>query len=93
LTYPSSEGNFSWQDVYDAVHEHPAFEGYPAGPYPGATRGKAWDSELSREKVQRILGKDEKDLFRPFSVTVRDTVADIEARGWAPNDISRPVGL
>jgi hypothetical protein len=75
-------GNFSWQDVYDALQEAPAFEGYPIGGNPGATLGKKWDNAASRVKIQRVFGKDETELFRPFSVTIRDTVSDIKARGW-----------
>jgi hypothetical protein len=76
------EDNFSWQDVYDVLREEPPFEGYPRGPQPGSTRGKVWEDALSRDKVQRIFGKTEKELFRPFSATIRDTVADLKIKGW-----------
>jgi len=46
----------------------------------------------SQEKLQRILGKDKKDLFRPLSDTIRDMIADVEARGRTLEEFSPPVG-
>ena len=86
-------GNFSFQDVYDSLQESPAFAGYPIGPSPGATRGKEWEAVYSQEKLQRILGKDKKDLFRPLSDTIRDMVADAEAKGWFLNYVPPYVGV
>jgi len=48
---------------------------------------------FSQEKVQRILGKDKKELFRPIADTVRDAIADIEARGWSAKEVVAAAGL
>ncbi|KAG8928106.1 methylglyoxal reductase (NADPH-dependent) gre2 [Tulasnella sp. 418] len=71
---------FSWQDVYDALNEHPAIPGAPIGEV-GATKIDEYESKYDRTKLQSVLGQSRDEIFRPFSETVRDLVKQVKASG------------
>lgn len=76
----SDVGPFTWQDVYDALNEEPAYPKVPLGE-PGATKGKQWPTGSSKKYVD-LLGKPHEEVFRPLRVTVRDAMDAALTRGW-----------
>ncbi|KAF8601878.1 hypothetical protein BDV93DRAFT_558051 [Ceratobasidium sp. AG-I] len=72
----------SWQDIYDALNEEPAFSGVPKGK--PSTSGRSdtgsieWDTSYSKE----LLGKD----FIGIRQTFRETEAYYQEKGWSFNN-------
>ncbi|KAF8601879.1 NAD-P-binding protein [Ceratobasidium sp. AG-I] len=72
----------SWQDIYDALNEEPAFPGVPKGK--SGTSGRSdtgsieWDTSYSRE----LLGKE----FIGTRETFRETEAYYQEKGWSFNN-------
>ncbi|KAF8601889.1 D-lactaldehyde dehydrogenase [Ceratobasidium sp. AG-I] len=69
----------SWQEVYDALNEEPAFPGVPKGK-PGSFNRSSlepeeWDTSYTRE----LLGKD----FIGIRETFRETEAYYQEKGWS----------
>ncbi|KAJ7439754.1 NAD(P)-binding protein [Mycena latifolia] len=72
-----SAGPFFWQDCLDAA---PDSSKYQKGD-PGATKDAVQPIRYDASKAARVLGMTG-TAYRALEETVRDTVADWEARGW-----------
>ncbi|KAF8601881.1 hypothetical protein BDV93DRAFT_545609 [Ceratobasidium sp. AG-I] len=69
----------SWQEIYDALKEEPAFPGVPKG-NPGSVNRpvyepEEWDTSYTRE----LLGRD----FIGIRETFRETEAYYQGKGWS----------
>ncbi|KAF8601883.1 D-lactaldehyde dehydrogenase [Ceratobasidium sp. AG-I] len=69
----------SWQEIYDALNEDPAFPGVPKG-NPGSvnrpvSEPEEWDTSYTRE----LLGRD----FVGIQETFRETEAYYQEKGWS----------
>ncbi|KAG8928105.1 methylglyoxal reductase (NADPH-dependent) gre2 [Tulasnella sp. 419] len=76
----ASGHEFSWQDVYDALNEHPAIPGAPIGEA-GATKVDEYETKYDKTKLESVLGQSRDQIYRPLSETVRDLVTQVKASG------------
>ncbi|KAG8907132.1 methylglyoxal reductase (NADPH-dependent) gre2 [Tulasnella sp. 403] len=76
----AAAGPYTWQDIYDALNDAPAYPNVPAG-VPGATKDKQLQT-ASSEKLLKVLAKSHDELYRPFRMTVRETMESALSRNW-----------
>ncbi|KAF8601901.1 NAD-P-binding protein [Ceratobasidium sp. AG-I] len=69
----------SWQDIYDALNEEPAFPGIPKGKPGSSVRPDTGSTEYDTSYPRELLGKD----FIGIRESFRETEAFYQEKGWS----------